>query len=340
MGLPRFLRAVQGPAELGAVIREVAERLGCSAPLVVSGPTRSAEVAADIPVRASRMTVAGNSAADVRQVLDELRRSGADVVVAVGGGRPLDVAKSACIDGDTPVVTCPTQLTADGIASPVSVIAGDDGTIGSRPGRLPAAVVCDLALAAAAPADAARAGVGDLIANVTAVRDWELAAAAGAEEVDDFAALLARSGADLVLSADLSSLRDGDIEVELVRRLLEGLVLSGLAMAVAGSSRPCSGAEHLVSHALDRVAPRTARHGEQVAFGALVVAHLQGGDWRTLRRSMLAAGMDRATRGFDLPREELLEAIRTAPGTRPDRRTVLDSARDGVERALDEVLAA
>ena len=50
-------------------------------------------------------------------------------------------------------------------------------------------------------------------------------------------------------------------------------------MEIAGSSRPCSGAEHLISHALDDLRPGTAHHGEQVAFGALVTTRLQGEDW-------------------------------------------------------------
>ena len=62
-------------------------------------------------------------------------------------------------------------------------------------------------------------------------------------------------------------------------------------MEIAGSSRPCSGAEHLISHALDALHPGTAQHGEQVAFGALVATRLQGGDWGALREFMLSAGM-------------------------------------------------
>ena len=55
--------------------------------------------------------------------------------------------------------------------------------------------------------------------------------------------------------------------------LAKGLLLSGLAMAAAGTSRPCSGAEHLISHSLDRLlGERAAMHGEQVALGCLFAA--------------------------------------------------------------------
>jgi len=101
-------------------------------------------------------------------------------------------------------------------------------------------------------------------------------------------------------------------------------VLSGLAMEIAGSSRPCSGAEHLISHAIDRLYPGTAQHGEQVAFGSLVTTRLHGRDWRVLRQLMEAAGMSEAVTGFSLSRQEVIAAVLAAPSTRPGRYTVLD----------------
>ena len=91
-------------------------------------------------------------------------------------------------------------------------------------------------------------------------------------------------------------------------------------MEIAGSSRPCSGSEHLISHALDSLHPGTAQHGEQVAFGALLATHLQGGDWRGLRDFMRAAGLQDAAAGFGLP----------AAGGRGGRaRGSVDAARSG-----------
>ena len=66
--------------------------------------------------------------------------------------------------------------------------------------------------------------------------------------------------------------------------LAEALVLSGLAMTVAGTSRPCSGACHEISHALDQLyLTRAALHGEQVGMGA-VFASLLRGDEDTAQR--------------------------------------------------------
>ena len=141
--------------------------------------------------------------------------------------------------------------------------------------------------------------------------------------MDDFAALLSQSAFDLVYAPAPAALDDGPPPPEFLHRLLRGLVLSGLAMEIAGSSRPVLGSEHLISHALDSLHPGTAQHGEQVAFGALLATRLQGGDWRGLRDFMRAAGLGDAAAGFGLPAQDIAGVVRAAPSMRPERHTVL-----------------
>jgi glycerol-1-phosphate dehydrogenase [NAD(P)+] len=336
MELPRYLRAVHGVEELRGLVASVTADLGFERVAVVSGATYTAGLAsaiADEPIRVQ---------ANTRGEVERVGGSGvpdADVVVAVGGGKTIDVAKSVCAAADVPLIVVPTQLTADGIASPVSVITEDDGKLHSGHGRLPIAVLVDMDVVASAPPERTRAGIGDLLANRSALVDWRLAAETGAEEVDDFAALLAQSAADLVYAAAPPA---GRFDDDFLHRLLRGLVLSGLAMEIAGSSRPCSGSEHLISHALDALRPGTAQHGEQVAFGSLVATHLQGGDWRGLREEMLAAGMVTVISGFGVEADDLTAIVRAAPSMRPERYTILSapsSTEEAVAAAVAEVLA-
>jgi glycerol-1-phosphate dehydrogenase [NAD(P)+] len=342
--LPRYLRKVRGREQLESTLAEVMAQLGLSRPRLVSGPTvtreLAAELAADLGGAGGPHCVGDNSRTEVETLVAAL--VDADVVVAVGGGRTIDVAKAACELVQLPVVVVPTQLTADGIASPVSVIRAHSGEVESRRARLPIAVVVDLDFVARSAPGRVRAGLGDLVANASAVRDWRLAAVAGRDTVDDFAALLAQSASELVDGTDVQKLGEGRPGAELLERLLDGLVMSGIAMEIAGSSRPCSGSEHLVSHAIDRLYPGTAQHGEQVAFGTLVCTRLQGADWRSLRAFLAGAGMASAIGGFDLSRQQLAAAVRAAPATRPGRYTVLDETALS-ERELiglvDEVLA-
>jgi glycerol-1-phosphate dehydrogenase [NAD(P)+] len=347
MELPRYLRAVHGRDDLAGLLGEVAGELGFARLAVVSGATYTAtvatELAASVPfIAAEPVRMESNTAAEVERIGQSGIRD-ADAVVAVGGGKTIDVAKSACAAADLPLIVVPTQLTADGIASPVSVIRATDGTLHSGHGRLPIAVLVDMDVIAAAPPERTRAGLGDLLANQSALVDWQLAAAAGDEQLDDFAALLAQSATDTVYGAPPAGLAAGRPAAAFLHRLLRGLVLSGLAMEIAGSSRPCSGAEHLISHALDSLRPGTAQHGEQVAFGALVATHLQGGDWMRLREFMLSAGMTDAVSGFGLGERELIAAVRAAPAMRPERHTILSEpgcTEDVVAGAVRAVVSA
>ena len=343
--LPRYLRKVHGRDQLRRTLAEVLGQLGLSRPRLVSGSTVTRELATELAdgltgAPGRPLCVGDNSRAEVETLVAAL--ADADVAVAVGGGRTIDVAKAACELAQLPVVVVPTQLTADGIASPVSVIRAHSGEVESGRARLPIGVVVDLDFVARSAPERVRAGLGDLVANSCAIRDWRLAVAAGRDTVDDFAALLAQSASELVYGTDVRSLGNGKPGPALLEHLLDGLVMSGIAMEIAGSSRPCSGSEHLVSHAIDRLYPGTAQHGEQVAFGTLVGTRLQGADWRSLKAFLACAGLAGAIAGFGLSVEQLAAAVRDAPSTRPGRYTVLDEAALG-ERdliaLLDEVLA-
>jgi glycerol-1-phosphate dehydrogenase [NAD(P)+] len=328
MELPRFLRAVEGGAQLRDTLVAICGELGFSSVCLISGATVTRDLAGrlvdQIDLAAGLLVVPENSQEQVDLIAQSPELGTVDAAIAVGGGKTIDVAKSACEQADIPVIVVPTQLTADGIASPVSVIRTRSGVMESRHARLPIGVVVDLEVLKRSPVESARAGLGDLIANAGAVRDWRRAAAAGGEATDDFAALLAEAAGDLVSGTDVTCLRAGPLEADFLHRLLQGLVLSGLAMEIAGSSRPCSGSEHLVSHAIDQLYPGTARHGEQVAFGAMLCTRLQGEDWKAVKQLMVSAGMDSAAAGLGLSEEQIVAAVRTAPTTRPGRYTVLD----------------
>ncbi len=117
-------------------------------------------------------------------------------------------------------------------------------------------------------------------------------------------------------------------------------------MAVAGSSRPCSGACHEISHAIDALYPDRASHGEQVAVGALFASFLR--EDGLLRRSSTPPCAATASPAFPTTSasrtSEFAAAVAHAPSTRPDRYTILerldlgeDEIRDRVGRYVDAV---
>lgn len=107
--------------------------------------------------------------------------------------------------------------------------------------------------------------------------------------------------------------------------VVKALVSSGVAMSIAGSSRPASGAEHLISHQLDRIAPGAALHGHQVGVAAVVTEYLHSGErgeWRAVRDAL--AELDAPVTAADLGvgEDAFLEALTTAHEVR-DRYTIL-----------------
>ena len=259
-----------------------------------------------------------------------------DTLIGIGGGRVIDVAKLAGRIADVDVVSVPTSIANDGVSSPVASLRDADGTRRSHAARMPSAVLVDVDCVASAPRRTLLAGLGDLLSNLTAVLDWRLAAASTGEPFDEFSATLAEQAA-------LPALTLTDLEEkESIRRLASGLVIGGLAMAIAGSSRPCSGAEHLVSHALDTVlGARSELHGIQVGFAALLAARLHGRYEQELRDVLGRCGFPTTCEELGVTEGELVTAICQAPGMRPGRLTVLDEIeladRHGVRGLVAEV---
>ena len=243
-----------------------------------------------------------------------------DALVAIGGGRTIDVAKYAGTRAGTPVVAVATSLAHDGICSPVASLE-HDGHKGSYGVAMPLAVMVDLDYVQRAPAVLVRAGIGDVISNLSAIEDWTLAHDHRGEPVDGLAVAMARTAAESVLHHD-GSITDDDFLVTLA----EALILSGMAMSVAGTSRPCSGACHEIAHAIDALHPGTATHGELAGLGALFASFLRENTYHfdAIRDCLQRHGLPRLPADVGLSDEQFLAVLMHAPATRPDRYTVLE----------------
>lgn len=256
------------------------------------------------------------------------------VVVGVGGGRVLDAAKYAAGKANLPMIAIATNLAHDGIASPVAILE-HDGTRSSNGVPVPAAVVIDLDVVRDGPDRFLRAGIGDVLSNLSAVADWELSRDINGEEVDGLAASMARTAATALLNHPADTHNDDFLTV-----LAEGLVLSGLSMAVAGTTRPCSGACHEISHAIDRLFPtKSAPHGEQVGVGALFATFVRGDQqlFELMRDCLRKHGLPVTPSEIGLSNEEFAQAVHFAPQTRPDRFTLLEHLALDEEQALQKV---
>ena len=323
------MRVVRGPATVVAALSDLIEP--AHSLLIVHSGGRSAtgygrviaEHARALGYRIAESVVDGSEEASVAGVALAIESFHSDFVLGVGGGRVVDVAKLAAARGPAEVVTIPTQLASDAICSPVAIILDDTGRQHSVGARMPIAILVDLDVVDSAPPITWLSGLGDLVSNISAVRDWRLAHRTRGEEFDDFACLTSEAAALSVVEDD-ADLADGDYR----QKLIHGLILSGMAMEMAGSSRPASGSEHLISHALDRILAVPRPHGLQVAVGTIAAAILRGDDRRRLVAFYRRVGLPIVPADLDITLDDFLAAVRLGPSTRPGRTTCLDDLDD------------
>jgi len=251
-----------------------------------------------------------------------------DAVVGLGGGKALDMAKYLAFLARLPYFAVPTSLSNDGFCSPQASLTMA-GARRSLAAALPQGVIIDTGVCLAAPRLLWLSGVGDLASKLTAVFDWKLAFHHRREPVDDLAALL--SDATVHQFMDKPSFDAKGMEL-----LGTALMLNGIAMEICGSSRPASGSEHLISHALDAASARPRLHGLQVGLASYIISRLQGGSQtESLARLFEATGFFAAVRTDPFSRREWQEAVKLAPTIKDDFFTVL-SLRDclGEVRAI------
>ncbi|MEF8781743.1 MAG: NAD(P)-dependent glycerol-1-phosphate dehydrogenase [Haloarculaceae archaeon] len=304
-------------------------------PLIVTSPTPR-EVAADGLVAQFReagsdpalIVVESASFEEVQRVIDAAGDADAGYLVGVGGGKAIDIAKMAADDHGCGFVSIPTAASHDGIVSGRGSIAEGD-TRHSVAADPPLAVVADTRILADAPWRLTTAGCADIISNYTAVKDYQLAHRLQNVPYSEYAGALSQLTAEMLVG-NADSIKQGLEESAWI--VVKALVSSGVAMSIANSSRPASGAEHLFSHRLDALEPGGALHGHQVGVGAIITEYLhsgEGGQWHDVRDALASIGAPTTAADLGIDDETIIEALTSAHAIR-DRYTILG---DGMSEA-------
>ena len=252
-----------------------------------------------------------------------------DAIVGIGGGKALDFAKYAAYLLRLPYIAVPTSVSNDGFCSPSSslTVLGKRKSVKSG---IPFGVVIDLNIIKNNPDIFLYSGIGDMVSKITALRDWKDAFRKSGEHFNDFAALMAYNSLDILFLKHSFNIHAPEFQ----RSLANSLLTSGIAMEIAGTSRPASGSEHLISHALDAVCARPKAHGIQVGVATYLCALLQENDNIDDIVSVLTntGFLDFVSQNpFD--RTEFEKALKAAPTIKSNYYTVL-SETDSLQKAL------
>jgi glycerol-1-phosphate dehydrogenase [NAD(P)+] len=258
----------------------------------------------------------------VMETSKEIVEENVDGVIGMGGGTCIDVAKLSSYKSRKPFISLPTNAAHDGMASPFASIK-DSGKPYSIVSSSPLGLLADTQIISSAPQKYARSGCGDLIAKITAVKDWELSKKITGEYYGEYAANLALLSAEVILK---NSKNIGSNLTSNIRDIVEALISAGVAAGIAGSSRPCSGAEHLFSHALDILTPGKGLHGEKCGIGTILMANLHKLDWEKIKSALENIGAPTTLSSLGIPKERGVEALLLAPKLR-DRFTILNKVK-------------
>ena len=324
-------------SEVADVCRDL--KLGNCA-LIVTGPTTGEVVGSEV---AQKMEIEGfetmlsvtkySKLEEVDRVVHLAKESEADFFIGIGGGRSIDISKLASKRSGVHFLSIPTAASHDGICSAQASLT-IDGETTSIPAQSPLGIIADTSIISKAPSRLQAAGCGDIISNYTAIRDWQLAHRLRNEEYSEYAAALSEMTARMIVETapDLKPSLE-----ESARVVVKALISSGVAMSIAGSSRPASGSEHKFAHAVNQISPGKALHGELCGLGTIIMMYLHGGDWKMIREALRQVGAPVEASKIGLEDEVVIDALTKAHKIRPERYTILGTGltREAALKAVE-----
>lgn len=270
---------------------------------------------------------------NIRDVTAQCKQEKVDFLLGVGGGSKIDIAKMVAYDMHSEFISIPTSAAHDGIASDRVSVKTDNKSV-SIDAKSPLGVIADTGVIVKSPYRYLASGCADVISNLTALEDWKFAHNLRGEPFSSSAYALSQMCAKTIID-NCSLIRPRDENS--VWLAIRPILISGVAMSVAGSSRPTSGAEHMFSHALDYMHPGKALHGEQCGVGSIMMMYLHGGNWAKVRYALQEIGAPINAKGLHLKPEFIIDALVQAKSMRPDRFTILGDK--GLDRATAENVA-
>jgi glycerol-1-phosphate dehydrogenase [NAD(P)+] len=256
---------------------------------------------------------------NVEIVKEKTREFDAKVIIGIGGGTKIDIAKKSAFDLGLDFISIPTSASHDGVASPRATIS-KNGLSSSVEANMPAAIIADTEIIVTAPFRFLASGAADVLSNLPALRDWNLGHRLKGERVSSSAYAISEFAAREIIN-NASQIKP-HVE-ESVWLVIKQIVFSGIAMSIAGSSRPASGSEHMFAHAVDTIKKGNGLHGELCGIGSIIAMYLHGADWVMIKNTLQTIGAPTTLDQVSLTEEDAIQALMMAHKTRPDRYTIL-----------------
>jgi glycerol-1-phosphate dehydrogenase [NAD(P)+] len=231
------------------------------------------------------------------------KHSGFDVVVGIGGGVAVDVAKFIGAKNGARVIAFPTIISTDCIFTSSTAVR-EEGTVKYIPSKKPDELIVDYDLLLEAPYRLNVCGWGDILSIHTALWDWKLSAKETGEKYDEEVAEQARNILSKVCRVDSK---------EGLATLIECLRCEVELCVGFGNSRPEEGSEHLFVYSLENYLEQSHPHGELVALGIYEMSRLQNNGVGKICRVMDELELPYETEDTGIPAPTVKKVIEELP---------------------------
>lgn len=241
-----------------------------------------------------------------------------DALIGIGGGKAIDAVKYMSFLKKMPFISIPTSTSNDGFASSGASLLVNNKRM-SLPAKTPYGIIVDIDVIKGAPEKFIYSGIGDLVSNITALYDWKFEEENGKTIVDDFATMISKKAVNSFVRTEFKGIKD-DL---FLKELVDSLTLNGISMEIAGDSSPASGAEHLISHALDKFLEDPQLHGVQVGIATYIMAKVQNHRAKRIKTILEETGFFEYVKTLKMKKDDFKKAIDLAPSIKPGRYTYI-----------------
>ncbi len=204
-----------------------------------------------------------------------------DLLIGVGTGSLNDLCKFTAFKTKLPYCIVATAPSMDGFASSVApLIVGNLKT--TYEVGVADAIIGDTKILSQAPMPMILAGIADILGKYTCLTDWKMAQIINGEYYCESIVQMVRTSLQSVAeNIEKAAARDE----QTVGKIMEALVLTGIAMSFVGNSRPASGSEHHISHYWEMMflheGKKAVLHGTKVGIGTVAVSKMYDWLWET-----------------------------------------------------------
>ncbi|MEQ3339365.1 iron-containing alcohol dehydrogenase family protein [Clostridium butyricum] len=241
-----------------------------------------------------------------------------DALIGIGGGKAIDAVKYMSFLKKMPFISIPTSTSNDGFASSGASLLVNNKRM-SLPAKTPYGIIVDIDVIKGAPEKFIYSGIGDLVSNITALYDWKFEEENGKTIVDDFATMISKKAVNSFVRTEFKGIKD-DL---FLKELVDSLTLNGISMEIAGDSSPASGAEHLISHALDKFLENPQLHGVQVGIATYIMAKVQNHRAKRIKTILEETGFFEYVKTLKMKKDDFKKAIDLASSIKPGRYTYI-----------------